>query len=114
LDLEFVVVGDTTGDEALLATGHVFIVGTYRPGEVVELIRRQKASLGFVPSVWPETWSLTLTELWQAGLPVAAFDLGTPAERIRKRGLGLVLPWGLPAAAINNALLAAIGHSGHE
>jgi len=114
LDLEFVVVGDTTGDEALLATGHVFIVGTYRPGEVVELIRRQKASLGFVPSVWPETWSLTLTELWQAGLPVAAFDLGAPAERIRKRGLGLVLPWGLPAAAINNALLAAIGHSGHE
>ena len=103
LDLEFVVVGDTTGDEALLATGHVFIVGTYRPEEAVELIRRQKASLGFVPSVWPETWSLTLTELWQAGLPVAAFDLGAPAERIRGRGRGLVLPWGLPATVSRTA-----------
>jgi GT2 family glycosyltransferase len=114
LNLEFVVVGDTTGDEALLATGRVFITGTYRPREAVDLIREQQASLGFVPSVWPETWSLTLTELWQAGLSVAAFDLGAPAERIRATGRGVVLPWGLPAAGINNALLAAIGHSGHE
>ena len=114
LNLEFIVVGDTTGDEALLATGCVFVTGTYRPSEAVDLIRKQQASLGFVPSIWPETWSLTLTELWQAGLAVAAFDLGAPAERIRATGRGLVLPWGLPAAGINNALLAAIGQSGHE
>lgn len=114
LKLEFVVVGDTTEDEALLATGRVFITGTYQPHEAVPLIRAQSASLGFVPSVWPETWSLTLTELWQAGLAVAAFDLGAPAERIRATGRGFVLPLGLPPAAINNALLAAIGFAGHE
>ena len=113
LPLEFVVVGDTTGDEPLLATGRVFITGTYQPDEAVALIGAQQANLGFLPSVWPETWSLTLTELWQAGLPVAAFDIGAPADRIRATGRGFLLPLGLPPAAINNALLAAIGPSGH-
>ena len=114
LRLEFVVVGDTTGDAALLDTGRVFITGTFKPHEAVALIRQQNAILGFVPSVWPETWSLTLTELWQAGLDVAAFDLGAPAERIRATGRGFLLPFGLPAAAINDALLAAAGQFGHE
>jgi glycosyltransferase involved in cell wall biosynthesis len=114
LALEFVVVGDTTGDDALHATGKVFVSGTYRPEEAVELIRRQDASLAFLPSVWPETWSLTLTELWQAGLAVAAFDMGAPAERIRTTGRGLLLPFGLPVRAINNALLVAARTSGHE
>ena len=114
LNLEFVVVGDTTDDDALLATGRAFVTGTYRSCEAVDLIRAQNANLGFVPSVWPETWSLTLTELWRAGLPVAAFDLGAPAERIRATGRGFVLPLGLSPAAINKALLAAIAHPGHE
>ncbi len=114
LKLKFVVVGDTTDDESLFATGRVFITGTYKPHEAVDLMSAQTANLGFIPSVWPETWSLTLTELWQAGLPVAAFDLGAPAERIRATGRGFVLPLGLPAAAINNVLLAAIGRSSHE
>ena len=114
LGLEFVVVGDTTGDTELIATGRVHITGTYESPEAVDLIRAQIATLGFVPSVWPETWSLTLGELWQAGLPVAAFDLGAPAERIRTTGSGFVLPLGMPPASINDALLAAARRFGHE
>ena len=114
IGLEFVVVGDTTGDAELLATGRAYITGTYAPREAVDLVRAQNATLGFVPSVWPETWSLTLTELWQAGLPVAAFDLGAPAERISATGRGLLLPLGLPPAAINDALLAGARRFGHE
>ena len=114
LGLEFVVVGDTTGDTELIETGRVHITGTYESPEAVDLIRAQNATLGFVPSVWPETWSLTLGELWQAGLPVAAFDLGAPAERIRTTGSGFVLPLGMPPASINDALLAAARRFGHE
>lgn len=114
LHLEFVVVGDTTDDEALLSTGRAFITGTYHSAEAVTLIRAQSASIGFLPSVWPETWSLTLSEMWRAGLPVAAFDLGAPAERIRASGKGIVLPLGLPPAAINDALLAAMARPVHE
>lgn len=114
LPLEFVVVGDTTDDDALHATGKVFVTGTYRPDEAINLIRRQNADLGFLPSVWPETWSLTLTELWQAGLRVIAFDMGAPAERITATGRGLLLPYGLQPPAINDALLAASRTAVHE
>ena len=107
LDLTFTVAGQTTGDAALIETGHVFITGRYAPEEAVSLIQAQDASMGFFPSIWPETWSLGLTELWRAGLRVVAFDIGAPAERIRRTGLGFLLPLGMAPAAINNALLNA-------
>ena len=107
LPLRFTLVGHSIDDAALLATGTVFITGPYQPPEAVDLIRAQNADLALFPSTCPETWSHVLTELWQAGLPVAAFDIGAPAERIRATGRGFVLPLGLPAHALNNALLAA-------
>ena len=64
-----------------------------------------------LPSIFPETWCLSLAEAWRAGLRVVAFDIGAQAERIRRTGRGILLPLGLPARAINNALLAAAGPS---
>ena len=111
LPLEFVVVGHTIDDRRLLATGRVFITGGYAHNEVVALIRAQNATLALLPSIWPETWCFGLAEAWRAGLRVAAFDIGAPAERIRGTGRGFLLPLGLPARAINSALMAAIGLS---
>ena len=114
LPLDFVVVGHTIDDARLLTTGRVFITGGYSQAETVSLIQAQQASLALLPSVWPETWSFALAELWRAGLMVAAFDIGAPAERIRRTGRGFLLPFGMPARGINNALLAAAGLKGHE
>ncbi|MGA9016927.1 MAG: glycosyltransferase [Acetobacteraceae bacterium] len=105
LALEFVVVGHTSDDKRLLETGTVHITGRYEEDEAVELIRSQGADLGFLPALWPETWSYTLTQLWQAGLDVVAFDLGAPAERIRATRRGSLLPLGLPPAAVCRTLL---------
>jgi GT2 family glycosyltransferase len=106
LALEFVVVGHTCDDRRLLDTGVVHITGGYEEAEAVELIRAQDAELGFLPALWPETWSYTLSQIWQAGLDVVAFDLGAPAERIRATCRGSLLPLGLPPAAACRALLA--------
>jgi GT2 family glycosyltransferase/glycosyltransferase involved in cell wall biosynthesis len=115
LPLEFVVVGHTIDDARLIDTGRVFVTGEFGAHEVAALIRAQRPSLGLLPSVWPETWCYALSELWRAGLHVAAFDLGAQAERIRgSGGRGLLLPLGLAAPAINNALLAARGIAGHQ
>ena len=105
LPIEFVVAGYSGDDTRLLATGHVFLTGPYRPDEAEGLIRAQRASFAFLPSVWPETWSYTLSEAWSAGLDVAAFDLGAPAERIRASGRGWLFPLGLPAPMLNARLL---------
>lgn len=113
LDLEFVVVGHTIADTRLIDTGKVFITGEFAAGEAMDLIAAQQAAFGFLPSVWPETWCLALDDLWSSGLNVAAFDLGAPAERIRRTGHGIILPFGLPPAGINNSLIAAIRTAGH-
>ena len=109
LNMAFTVVGGTIDDGRLVETGRVFVTGPYDEDEAVALIRRQQAQLGFLPSVWPETWCYTLSALWQAGLWTVAFDLGAQAERIRGTGAGALLPLGLPAARINDFLLRSAG-----
>jgi GT2 family glycosyltransferase/glycosyltransferase involved in cell wall biosynthesis len=104
LPLEFIVVGYTMDDEQLLATGKAFITGEFRSGEAETLIRAQSADLAFIPSIWPETWCYALSDAWEAGLPAAVFDIGTPALRVRAACLGWVLPLGLPAPRVNDAL----------
>jgi glycosyltransferase involved in cell wall biosynthesis len=111
LPLEFVVVGHTIDDKRMLATGRVFITGGFAPEEAVQLIRAQRATLALLPSIFPETWCFTLAEAWRASLHVAAFDVGAVADRIRRTGRGFLLPLGLAAGSINNALVAAAGLS---
>lgn len=106
LPLEFAIAGSSSDDEKLLETGRMFITGAYRPEELPELLAGLAADLAFIPSIWPETWCFTLGEAWEAGLYTLAFDLGAQAERIAATGRGGLLPLGLPAPRVNDALLA--------
>jgi glycosyltransferase involved in cell wall biosynthesis len=114
LALSFTVIGHTEDDARLLDTGRVFVTGPFKPREAATQIRMQSVHLAWLPSVWPETWCYALGEALRAGLPVVAFDLGAQAERLRATGRGRLLPLGLPAPAINNALLALRTHAGDD
>jgi GT2 family glycosyltransferase len=105
LPLEFVVIGHTENDAALLKTGKVFITGRYSEGEAPHLLRRERPDVAFFPSVWPETWCYTLDDALAAGLPVAAFDLGAIAERLRQSGRHTLLPLGVQPRRINDCLM---------
>ncbi len=102
LNLHFTLVGHSHDDERLLAAGPISITGRYDMDEAESLIRAQAADIAFLPSIWPETWCFTLGHAWRAGLQTVVFDLGTPAERVRRSGWGWVLPLGLPPAAVND------------
>ncbi|MFT9016076.1 MAG: glycosyltransferase [Acetobacter sp.] len=108
LPLEFVLVGYTPDDEKLMRTGRIFVTGPYTAADAVELIGAVGADIGLVPSIWPETWCFALGELWRAGLHVLAFDMGTPALRIRAAGGGTLVPAGLSAAKLNEILLKKV------
>ncbi len=114
LGLEFVVVGHTVIDAALMATGRVAITGPFLADEATALIRAQAADIALIPSVVPETWCFALSEAWRAGLRAVVFDLGAQAERVRASGRGTVLPTGATAPEINDVLLAACGIPRHE
>lgn len=106
LALEFVVVGHTSDDAPLLETGRVFMTGPYGPADAIGLLRGCGGHVGFVPSVCPETWCFTLTQLWRAGLRGVAFDLGAVAARIHATGRGACVPLGLPVHQLNTFLLS--------
>jgi len=105
LELEFVVIGFSRDDAALRATGRVSLTGPYEEHELPSLLERESGDMVWLASIMPETWSYTLTQAMRHGLPIAAFDIGAIAERLRSRNGGLLLPLGDAPSSINDALL---------
>lgn len=93
--LEIHVLG-TVAEEISLPR-HVHVHGPYLREEVVSRIAAIRPHLGAVLSSWPETYCHTLTELWAAGVPVVAFDIGAVGERIEESGAGWLVPMSVEA-----------------
>jgi hypothetical protein len=66
--------------------------GYYRAGSLPSLLARYRIGRVVLPSVFEETFSLVLSECWQAGVPVIAFDHVALGERIREHGGGWLAP----------------------
>ena len=92
--------GDVDLLRALRRVPNVIIHGYYRSGELPSLLARHRIGLVVLPSIVPESFSLTLSEAWLAGASVAAFDLGAIAERIRREGGGWLAPLESGAAGL--------------
>jgi GT2 family glycosyltransferase len=107
LDLEFVVIGYTSDDQALLDTGRVFITGPYDEGEVKTLLDREGCHIAFFPSVAPETWCYSLTHAIDYGFPIIALDLGAQAERLRTYAAFELLNASSTAEQVNRSLVQA-------
>jgi hypothetical protein len=56
--------------------------GPYLRGEIVGLLQQAKLDAGLLLPIWPETFSLTLSELLAAGIPVVAASQGALRERL--------------------------------
>jgi glycosyltransferase involved in cell wall biosynthesis len=84
------------GDEELLRPlrrmPNVSVHGYYRSGTLPSLLARHGIGLVLIPSIVPEAYCMTMSEAWMAGASVGAFDLGAPAERIRRDGGGWLAP----------------------
>jgi GT2 family glycosyltransferase/glycosyltransferase involved in cell wall biosynthesis len=105
LRLDFIVIGFTCNDPALLATRHAFITGPYVDNEIAALLQREQAHVAFFPSTIPETWCYALSHALAWGLPIVAFALGAIAERLSSYAAAELLPLSMTAAGINAALL---------
>ena len=80
----------------------------WEEAETLDLVTRISTDLMLLPAIWPETYSYTLTLALRTSLPVAAFDLGAPGERLRAYPNGHLMPYALATdpAAVNDRLLA--------
>lgn len=106
LPLDIVVIGYTADDAALVAESpSVVIHGPYPRDEIPTLVKGYRVDLVCMPSPWPETYSYTLSEAWQAGVPVAGAALGALGERIGRVTPRLVMPTGVLAGGLGAWLL---------
>lgn len=109
LPVQFILIGHT--NHPMLNSGqlkNVTITGAYKDDEIEELLRHYQPHVALIPSVWPETYSYTLSIALRYGIYPVVFDLGAPARRIKELGFGSVVALSMAKdpTSMNNYLLA--------
>ncbi|KAA3669518.1 glycosyltransferase [Pectobacterium carotovorum] len=89
---------DSEPNISLVVIGHynklsqrTTVIGEYNREELPEILENNEINIIFIPSVWPETFSYTTSEAIIMNIPVACFNLGAPAERVKQYEKGLVI-----------------------
>ena len=82
-----------TLDREVSIDGSRFVYhGPYVASEICDRLNRDGIDIGLHLSVWAETFSYTLSEFAQAGIPVIVGRLGAQGERTARHALGWVVP----------------------
>jgi GT2 family glycosyltransferase/glycosyltransferase involved in cell wall biosynthesis len=97
-DILFVVVGHTDREDVLKKYENVRLYGGYAPGEAVTSLVHVRCRVALFLSIFPETYSYTLSESLEAGLVPVGYDFGAIGERLRTLGIGALVPLGAPPA----------------
>ncbi len=71
---------------------YVVSLGHYARDDLPKLIQRHQVEVLLLLSVWPETYSYTMSEAIILGLPFIATDIGALGERAHAYGCGLMVP----------------------
>jgi len=82
-DVRVVVIGNL---DIALKSERLRVTGAYRHDDLVDLLEANGINLIFFPSICPETFASVTEEVILLDLPVVAFDLGAPGERLRGYG----------------------------
>ena len=78
---------------------NVVVHGKYELSELPGLLERYGINIGFVSSIWPETFSYVTQELMMLDLPLVCFDIGAPRDRIGTWEKGRIIPENTPESA---------------
>ncbi|WP_422409247.1 MULTISPECIES: glycosyltransferase [unclassified Endozoicomonas] len=105
LPLHFTVIGYTCNDELLKELPNVTITGKYKRDELPNLIRSHGCHISALFSVWPETFSYTLSESYKLGLLPIAYDIGAISERISNNNIGITIDLDSSASKICDYLI---------
>lgn len=113
-DIEFTIFGQIGSpyNEILgaLSLPNVRIHGAYAAGSLGQMLGDFSLSLHY--SIWPETYCITLSEAWQAGLVPIVADTGALGERVTDGVNGFKLPPTQAGAIVD--LFRRLIHSPHE
>ena len=100
LDINIVLIGKCGGN---IQSNHFVETGSYTRDMLPKLVFEYDVDIFLVSSICPETFSYTAEEIMTMNFPVMSFDLGAPAERIRKYEKGYILPTMEPKDIVSTA-----------
>lgn len=68
----------------------ITIHGEFKRDDLPSLLEKYNVNAVLLPSICPETFSFTTSEALLLGYPVICFNLGAPADRIKKYQCGII------------------------
>ncbi|MGG3692108.1 glycosyltransferase [Heyndrickxia ginsengihumi] len=71
--------------------GKFEVTGSYKVEHLSQLLADHQIALVVNSSICPETYSYTTSEVMLAGYPIITFNLGAPADRIKKHQCGWIV-----------------------
>jgi len=88
LPIKIVLIGEISNN---ISSDSFLVTGRYQREDLPQLISKHEIDICLIPSVCPETFSYTTQEIMMMEMPLMVFDLGAPAERVKKYAKGIVL-----------------------
>lgn len=89
LNVNLILVGTCAEN---IRSRHFVETGEYTRDMLPSLLFQYDIDVFWIASIWPETFSYTTEEIMTMGFPIMSFDLGAPAERIKKYEKGAIIP----------------------
>ncbi|SFI52210.1 Glycosyltransferase involved in cell wall bisynthesis [Treponema bryantii] len=77
--------------ECKVISENIHYMGRYDVERLDKLIEEQGISTVLFPSICPETFSYTVSELIHVGVPIACFNLGAQAEKVSQYKYGQII-----------------------
>lgn len=87
LDINIVLIGQSGIN---IKSKHFKETGWYSRDMIPRLIFKNDIDVFWIASIWPETFSYTTEEIMTMQFPIMSFDLGAPAERIKRYEKGAI------------------------
>lgn len=84
LPIELVIIGYTDDDKVFDPLPSLVITGPYERESLPVLLHSLELDFILIPSIWPETYSFTVSEAWRGGLPVMTIFEGAHSDRVMK------------------------------
>lgn len=81
------------------------IIGAYKYEDLNRLLYENTINLVLLLSIWPETYSYTLTEAIVNRIPVIATDLGALRQRLSEYSAGFLVPFENPLRSVLDIIL---------
>lgn len=111
-EIKYHLFGDSEFNELKRNRNNYIYHGRYKRNDLPHLMKENNIDIVCNLSIWPETYSYTLTETIASGVPVLCYNIGAVCERINTNGFGWVISRNATVDDIRKKLISIADNNG--